>query len=191
MAKRKKFNITSLATSEAKDLKRLSVQARKGWLLHDIKIPYLSYELIESEGVDRDYLVDFNEDVTEQYMNAYKRKGWNYVCSNGALHYFYAPKNNIPFYTNIEKKMELYQNKAKQFLYAFLGLALVNLIAGYGFSYFKNQATPNTAIVSFLFAVTLLLIIINVYIIYASFTFKSKANHLRKDLHATNNSKNK
>ena len=191
MSKRKTFNITSLATSEKKDLNRLSDQAKKGWLLQDIKIPYLSYELIESEGVDQDYLVDFNEDVSEQYLSTYKKKGWNYVCSNGSLHYFYAHKNNVPFYTNIENKIKLYQEKVKHFFLTFLVLALTSAATAFVFSYFRNQPTPSRAIISVLFASTLLQLVITAYFVYATYSYFSKAKHLRKELHETTNSKNK
>lgn len=191
MPKRKKINMTSLAISEEKDLNRLSDQAKKGWLLQDIKIPYLSYELIESEGIDQDYLVDFNEDVTEQYLSTYKKKGWNYVCSNGALHYFYAHINNVPFYTNIENKIKLYQEKANHFFLTFLVFALTSAATAFVFSYFRNQPTPNRTIISVLFASTLLQLVITAYFIYAAYSYFSKANNLKKEFHETTNSKNK
>jgi hypothetical protein len=187
MSKIKTFNITSLATSEAKDLKRLSDQARKGWLLNDIKIPYLSYELKEFEGVDRDYMIDYNETITQEYLSSYKKKGWNYVCSNMALHYFYATKNNPPFYTNQAKKLGLYQKKTKQLLLALVLVSLTALATAYGFSYFSNLATPSTPVVSILFAATLLQIIMNVFFAYAAYTFFSKASHIKKKLNETRN----
>lgn len=187
MNKRKTFNITSLATSEKKDFTRLSLQAQKGWLLNDIKIPYLSYELVETNGVERDYLVDFNDDVNESYLENYKKRGWNYVCSNGSLHYFYSHKNNPPFYTHQEKKLELYTSKSKQFLLVFLVLALTNIATAFGFSYVNNQPNGIRAVVLVLFAATLLLIVTNVFFLYASFTYFGKAKNLRKDMHETTN----
>lgn len=180
MKKNRTFNITALASSEQKDLSRLSTQARKGWLLHDIKIPYLSYELQESEGVERDYLIDFNDAVNEDYLNTYKKKGWNYVCSIGNLHYFSAHKNTPTHYTNQAKKAELYQKKSTQFFLVFLVLVGLVFATGYGFLYFSNEPSSSTAVVSVFFASTLLQIIMSVFLAYASFTFYSKANHIRK-----------
>lgn len=182
MAKSKKFYQTALATSDEKDIQRLETYAAKGWHLKQVKIPYLSYELEEYEGAKRTYLIDYQTNKDNLYINSYKSKGWSYVCSNDNLHYFKGSLNTPKTYTDIDGKKALYQTKAKQFGLVFLLIGLINILVFVGFAYFNTQDERILALVSALFAIGLFLLASNPILAYAGFTYYKRAKNIRKDV---------
>lgn len=181
MARKKSFNLTSLATSDQKDIKRLSTYAAKGWHLSKVKVPYFSYELQEYEGAKRTYLIDYQEKNDDHYINTYKLKGWSYVCSYKNLHYFKGTLNTPQIYTDVKGKIALYQHITKQLFVGFLLLAITNVLTFVAFNYFNTQPERIMSVVSLLFAVGLLLIVVNAILAYASFSYYKRTQNLRKD----------
>ncbi len=189
MQKKKTMNLTALATSEEKDLKRLSDLAIKGWHLEEIKVPFLSYQMGYDLASISDYMIDFNDQVNQEYFDTYKKKGWTYVCSNNHLHYFKGTKNTPRFYTDEIAKANVYLAKGKQFGLFFIGFLIASFSTGFSFNHFSNVTDPNTSLISVLFAFTILLGAGSLLLLYASWSThqkgikirKSKENHGTKD----------
>ena len=123
--------VTALAFSDQQDTKRLSEFASKGLLLNDYRIPLLSYRLIPQEKQEVDFLIDYHQGATQEYVYSYTQNGWDHVFSHDDLHYFKAVKGTVPFYTDIEGKVMRYKKESKRFgIYTLISL-LPTLIFGY------------------------------------------------------------
>lgn len=192
MEKKKTMNLTSLAKSEERDLRRLSEFAIKGWHLEKIKVPFFSYQLNYELALISDYMIDFNDQITQEYFDNYKNKGWTYVCSNGHLHYFRATKNTPKFYTDEIAKANVYLAKSKQFGLFFIILFLTSFSAGYSFSQLRNTVDPNVTVISLLFIFAILLGVGAGLMLYATWTTHLKGIKIKesKENNGTKNTKN-
>lgn len=181
MAKNKTFNLTSLATSDQKDMQRLSAQASKGWHLKKIKVPYFSYELHESEGKKRNYIVDYNKNKSDDYIREFKSKGWKYICSNNNLHYFRAPLNTPTHYTDVTGKKMLYRKISTNLLLALLVGVISNGLVFLGFNVFSQADEPISLLISVFFAVGLLLLVVNVLLLYGWFAYSRRTKNIESE----------
>ena len=193
MEKKKTMNLTSLASSEEKDLRRLSAFAIKGWHLEQVKVPFFSYQLNYELPLISDYMIDFNDQINQEYFDNYKKKGWTYVCSNGHLHYFKATKNTPRFYTDEIAKANVYLAKSKQFGLIFVIMFLASFGAGFSFSQLSNTVDPNVTAISLLFIFAILLGMGALLMLFAAWTTHLKGSKIikYKETHGTKNSKNK
>lgn len=123
--------VTALAFSDQQDTQRLSDFASKGLLLKDYRIPLLSYRLIPQEKQEIDFLIDFHQGATQEYVDSYAQNGWDHVFSHEELHYFKAVKGTTPFYTDIEGKVVRYNKESKRFGFYTLISLLPALLFGY------------------------------------------------------------
>jgi len=129
--KQKKFKLSmGLAFNEEREMKMLSNMARKGWIFKSFS--NLGYHFEKGEPVDLIYSVDnhhLKDEENEQYFQIFKDGGWNHICSEGKYyHFFSAPLNTKPIYTDKETMSEKYTSGGKDVLKASLFLGLIFLI---------------------------------------------------------------
>ena len=115
--------VTALAFSDQQDTKRLSDFASKGLLLKDFRIPMLSYRLIPQDKQEVDYLIDYQQQATQEYYDSYLKTGWQHVFSSEDMHYFKADKGTAPFYSDVDGKIQRYKKESKRYgIYTLISL---------------------------------------------------------------------
>lgn len=154
--------VTALAFSDQQDTKRLSEFASKGLLLKDFRVPLLSYRLFPQEKQELDFLIDYHQGVTQEYMDSYSQNGWWHVFSHEDLHYFKANKATVPFYTDIEGKAQRYKKESNRYgLYTLISV-LPSLLFGFLLLTFQSSGEVVTlplfmlsgvSVMSFIFCV--------------------------------------
>lgn len=182
MSKRKTFNLTALARSDAKDYIRLQSQARKGWHLAQVKIPYFSYELEEYEGEDKAYLIDYQATKDDTYLRAYKQKGWTHVCSYKNLHYFKGGLSTLRSYTDLEGKYKLYKKIGNTSAMILVVLLALNIGLFATFNALTKQAVVNRQLVTLSFGLGLFLVLFNLVLAYATFTYLARATNVKREM---------
>ena len=104
MKKNKYVMIGGFAFSDKTDMKKLKKLAKKGWLLKSFK--NLRYELEKGEPQDLDFVVDYRDELDEDYLMAFEKSGWNHVASTCHVHIFSAKEGTKPIYTDKESEKE-------------------------------------------------------------------------------------
>lgn len=182
MSKIKTFNITALASSDEKDCERLMMQAYKGWHLSQVKIPYFSYELKQGESLEKSYLIDYQENFDDAYRRTYKQKGWTHLFSFKNLHYFEGPLATIKSYSDIEGKYNLYKRLSNRLTLALIVSMIVNISMFFAFSWLTKQTEPNRGLITLIFGGGLMLVMINVMLAYATYSYMARAKNVKKHI---------
>jgi hypothetical protein len=170
--------VTALAFSDQQDTKRLSEFASKGLMLKDYRIPLLSYRLLPAEKQKVDFLIDFQQNASSEYIDSYAQNGWQLVFAHEDLHYFKADKGTPTFYSDIEGKTSLYRKESKRYgLYAILSLIPLSLF-GFLFSTFRSASEIVTLP---LFMFTGLSIMSFIFCIMPFVTYHFRANKLNNN----------
>lgn len=102
-----------LRSGEEDDMKRLSEEAQKGWLVTGIK--GMSYELVQTAPQNLIYAIDYKEKLDQDYIEIFKAGGWEYVCSAEYIHLFKAKHGTTPLHTDIESKLTILTDVSKKF----------------------------------------------------------------------------
>jgi hypothetical protein len=167
--------VTALAFSDQQDTKRLSEFASKGLLLNDFRVPLLSYRLFPQDKQEVDFLIDFHQGATQEYMESYAQNGWEHVFSHEDLHYFKAVKATAPFYTDIEGKAQRYKKESKRYgVYTIISV-FPTLLFGYLLSAFQSSGEVVTLP---LFVLTGLSVMSLIFCLMPSVTYHFRAKRL-------------
>lgn len=170
--------VTALSFSDQQDTKRLSEFASKGLMLKDYRIPLLSYRLFPSEKQEVDFLIDYQQNASLEYIDSYAQNGWQLVFAHEDLHYFKADKGTPAFYSDMEGKIALYRKESKRFgLYTLLSLIPV-LLFGFLLSTFQSSGEIVTLP---LFMLTGLSIMSFIFCVMPFVTYHFRANKLNNN----------
>jgi hypothetical protein len=104
-----------LAFSDQQDTKRLSEFASKRFVLKISEYPLLSYRLIPQEKQEVDFLIDYQQSATQDYYDSYLKMGWEHVFSSDDMHYFKAEKGTVPFFSDVEGKVQRYRKESRRY----------------------------------------------------------------------------
>lgn len=102
-----------LAFDEDRVMKKLSQMAKEGWILKEMSL--FRYKLVKSQPKEIIYSMDYKELSKDdnEYFELFKNSGWEHMCSFGPYHFFSAPPETVPIYTEKENYLSKYE-KSKQ-----------------------------------------------------------------------------
>lgn len=167
--------VTALAFSDEQDTKRLSEFASKGLFLKDFRIPLLSYRLIPQEKQEVDFLIDYQQKASQEYYDSYLKMGWESVFSSDDMHYFKAEKGTVPFFSDVEGKVQRYRKESRRYgIYT-----LISLFPAVLFGYLLYTYRLSTDVITLpLFVATGLSVMSLVFCIMPFVTYHFRANRL-------------
>jgi hypothetical protein len=92
-----------LAFDEDRAMKKLSRMAKEGWILKEMSLS--RYKLVKGKPKEIVYSMDYKELSKDdnEYFEVFQSSGWEHMCSFGAYHFFSAPPETVPIYTEKEK----------------------------------------------------------------------------------------
>jgi hypothetical protein len=121
-----------LAFDEDRAMKKLSQCAEEGWILKEMSL--FRYKLIKGQPQKIVYSMDYKEvsKNDNEYFELFESSGWQHMCSYGAFHFFAAPPETVPIYTEKENYLSKYESSKggykKTAIISIVMLIVVNLI---------------------------------------------------------------
>lgn len=112
-----------LAFDEDRVMKKLSRMAKKGWILKEMSLS--RYKLVKGEPKEIVYSVDYKElgENDNEYFELFQSSGWEHMCSYGPYHFFSAPPETVPIYTDKENYLSKYESSK----YGYKKAAIISL----------------------------------------------------------------
>ncbi|MBU5484549.1 DUF2812 domain-containing protein [Clostridium sp. MSJ-11] len=149
-----------LAFEEDRMMKKLSKMAKEGWILE--KMTIFKYKLVKAEPKELIYSMDskqLDDDKDkdkdkdkDEYFEFFKSSGWEHMCSLNDIHFFSAPPNTIPIYTDEENYLSKYSSSKeiyKKTLFTSVGLLIIIALI----EYFLGYKMPGTILEDILFII--------------------------------------
>ncbi|MBZ9687255.1 DUF2812 domain-containing protein [Clostridium estertheticum] len=121
-----------LAFDEDRAMKKLCLMAKEGWILE--KMSLFRYKLAKSQPKEIVYSMDYKKlgQNTDEYFELFQRSGWEHMCSYGDFHFFTAPPETIPIYTEKENYLSKYESSKQSYkqtaIISVVLLIIVNMI---------------------------------------------------------------
>ena len=99
-----------LAFDEDRAMKKLSQKAKEGWILKEMSL--FRYKLVKGEPKELVYSMDYKElsENDNEYFELFQSSGWAHMCSYGDFHFFAAPPETVPIYTEKENYLSKYES---------------------------------------------------------------------------------
>lgn len=121
-----------LAFDEDRAMKKLSQRAKEGWILEEMSL--FRYKLVKDQPKEIVYSMDYKKisKNDNEYFELFHNSGWEHMCSYGAFHFFAAPHETVPIYTEKENYLSKYESSKdgyeKTAIISIVILIFVNLI---------------------------------------------------------------
>lgn len=121
-----------LAFDEERAMKKLSQRAKEGWILKEMSL--FRYKLVKDKPKEIVYSMDYKElgKNDNEYFELFQSSGWDHMCSYGPYHFFAAPPQTVPIYTEKESYLNKYESSRnvykKTTIISIVMLIAVNLL---------------------------------------------------------------
>jgi Protein of unknown function (DUF2812). len=145
-----------LAFDEDRIIKKLGQLSKDGWRLKEMTL--FRYKLIKGELEELVYSLDYKEicrDEEDEYFGLFESSGWKHMCSYGPFHFFAAPPNTVPIYTDKENHIAKYKS-TKDIYHKTLFYCIIVLTALALLEYFAGSVLKNTIFKHILLSVEVL-----------------------------------
>lgn len=123
---------SGLAFFEEKDMKMCEEMAVNGYLLDSVTA-WGFYKFERALPGELSYSVDFSDIKKEaenfpDYLEIFESAGWSYVCSLGTFHWFRAPKDTVPIYTDSKSLALKYEKMRRLSVWCVVSGTLVAIV---------------------------------------------------------------
>ena len=97
------------AFDEDRAMKKLGQRAKEGWILKEMS--GFRYKLVKGEPREIVYSMDYKElsENDNEYFELFQSSEWEHMCSYGPFHFFSAPPETVPIYTEKENHISKYE----------------------------------------------------------------------------------
>jgi hypothetical protein len=169
-----------LAFDEDRAMKKLSQKAKEGWILEEMSL--FRYKLVKRQPKEIVYSMDYKElsKNDNEYFELFQSSGWEHMCSYGAFHFFSAPPETVPIYTEKETYFSKYESSRdgykKTAIISILVLIFVNMI-----EFLLTSKIEGTIMKNILFFVGIISVAIAVPSIMVSIAFALKEKRILKN----------
>jgi len=170
-----------LAFDEDRAMEKLCQKAKEGWILEEMSL--FRYKLVKSKPKEVVYSMDYKvlSENDNEYFELFQSSGWEHMCSYGAFHFFSAPPETVPIYTEKETYLSKYESSREGYKKtAILSIAVlffVNLIEVLLISKIEGTIMKNILFFIGIISVTIAVPSIMVSIAYALKEKRILKNH--------------